>query len=210
MVNVTTGIINYPNDLIAIRLASINQILDPWVYILLRKGLIDKVLHYVKKIACCFTTSSTEERVNNVHLPHSFKYNTKRRFKPSGNRNIQVSIRGRTPVDANLSPDNHIHVAQTQPALVPPAAPPPEIKISSNWERTVSQSPEDAQEGDEVRIEVRHGEDHKGDSHTESDESDVFLDANASSGCFSQTFASFKNNRRHTSLPGLKTLNRHR
>lgn len=42
LINQTTGRLNYRADLIGVRLASINQILDPWVYILLRKSVIIK------------------------------------------------------------------------------------------------------------------------------------------------------------------------
>lgn len=48
LINQTTGRLNYRADLIGVRLASINQILDPWVYILLRKSVIVKCFKIFK------------------------------------------------------------------------------------------------------------------------------------------------------------------
>ncbi|ESP05504.1 hypothetical protein LOTGIDRAFT_73186, partial [Lottia gigantea] len=47
--NQVTGKTNRAKDLISVRLASINQILDPWLYILLRKAMIVKVLGRIKR-----------------------------------------------------------------------------------------------------------------------------------------------------------------
>lgn len=45
--------IDLRTDLLMIRLASMNQILDPWVYILLRREVVWKVASTLKKIFCC-------------------------------------------------------------------------------------------------------------------------------------------------------------
>lgn len=45
-----TGRVNYAADLIGVRLASINVILDPWLYILLRKSVIVKICRFIKNI----------------------------------------------------------------------------------------------------------------------------------------------------------------
>ncbi|KAL4236770.1 Prostaglandin E2 receptor EP4 subtype [Mactra antiquata] len=50
LINQATGRINYAADLIGVRLASINVILDPWLYILLRKSVIVKAFKFVKNI----------------------------------------------------------------------------------------------------------------------------------------------------------------
>ncbi|MEE6458100.1 hypothetical protein FKM82_000175 [Ascaphus truei] len=49
-------------DLQAIRIASVNPILDPWIYILLRKTVLSKV---IEKIKCLFC------RIGGVRRPHS-------------------------------------------------------------------------------------------------------------------------------------------
>ncbi|XP_075040241.1 prostaglandin E2 receptor EP4 subtype [Mixophyes fleayi] len=49
-------------DLKAIRIASVNPILDPWIYILLRKTVLSKV---IEKIKCLFC------RIGGVRRPHS-------------------------------------------------------------------------------------------------------------------------------------------
>ncbi|XP_020639301.2 prostaglandin E2 receptor EP4 subtype [Pogona vitticeps] len=49
-------------DLQAIRIASVNPILDPWVYILLRKTVLSKAIEKVKCLFC---------RIGGAHRPHS-------------------------------------------------------------------------------------------------------------------------------------------
>ncbi|KAL0193253.1 hypothetical protein M9458_011549, partial [Cirrhinus mrigala] len=39
-------------DLMAIRIASVNPILDPWIYILLRKTVVQKILEKIKCLFC--------------------------------------------------------------------------------------------------------------------------------------------------------------
>ena len=53
LINQITGRINYAADLIGVRMASINQILDPWLYILLRKRVIVKVVMNVANFILC-------------------------------------------------------------------------------------------------------------------------------------------------------------
>lgn len=53
--------VNLRTDLLMIRLASLNQILDPWVYILLRREVVWRVGHTVKKI---FTAKSKCDEQN--------------------------------------------------------------------------------------------------------------------------------------------------
>ncbi|KAK3576170.1 hypothetical protein CHS0354_016978 [Potamilus streckersoni] len=48
LINQITGQISYPTDLIGVRMAGINQILDPWLYILLRKAIIMKGFRFIK------------------------------------------------------------------------------------------------------------------------------------------------------------------
>ena len=45
--------IDLRTDLLMIRLASMNQILDPWVYILLRREVVWQVVSTIKKLCCC-------------------------------------------------------------------------------------------------------------------------------------------------------------
>lgn len=70
LINQTTGRLNYKADLIGVRLASINQILDPWVYILLRKSVIVKCFKTFKN----FITS--EFTGHSKTLKESTKYVT--------------------------------------------------------------------------------------------------------------------------------------
>lgn len=50
---ITTGKENKLLDLAVIRLASLNQTLDPWLYILMRRSFLLKVSRTVKRIVCC-------------------------------------------------------------------------------------------------------------------------------------------------------------
>lgn len=60
LINQITGRVNYAADLIGVRMASINQILDPWLYILLRKRVIVKVVLYLINLALCRRTVSAK------------------------------------------------------------------------------------------------------------------------------------------------------
>ncbi|XP_064604570.1 prostaglandin E2 receptor EP4 subtype-like [Liolophura sinensis] len=52
LINLTTGVVNPRADLLAVRLASINQILDPWFYILLRRSVLVKLVSPFKTVFC--------------------------------------------------------------------------------------------------------------------------------------------------------------
>ena len=58
LINQITGRVNYAADLIGVRMASINQILDPWLYILLRKRVIVKIVIYIGNLILCRKTIS--------------------------------------------------------------------------------------------------------------------------------------------------------
>lgn len=60
LINQISGRVNYAADLLGVRMASINQILDPWLYILLRKRVIVKVVIYLINLALCRRTVSAK------------------------------------------------------------------------------------------------------------------------------------------------------
>ncbi|OWF34813.1 Prostaglandin E2 receptor EP4 subtype [Mizuhopecten yessoensis] len=72
VVTMATGRHNYVIDLTVIRLASLNQMLDPWIYILLRKTILDKLKLSFKKVFCfCCPTQEVEEGTDqNAHAHH--------------------------------------------------------------------------------------------------------------------------------------------
>ncbi|XP_060082196.1 prostaglandin E2 receptor EP4 subtype-like [Ylistrum balloti] len=72
IVTIATGSHNYIVDLTVIRLASLNQTLDPWIYILLRKTILDKLNRSFRKICCfCCPASEVEEgQDQNAHAHH--------------------------------------------------------------------------------------------------------------------------------------------
>lgn len=53
--------------LIAVRLASLNQILDPWVYLLLRKILLQKFCQVANAVCSC---SKNGQKVQTISLSH--------------------------------------------------------------------------------------------------------------------------------------------
>ncbi|XP_069740066.1 LOW QUALITY PROTEIN: prostaglandin E2 receptor EP4 subtype-like [Narcine bancroftii] len=55
-------------DLRAIRIAAINPILDPWIYILLRKAVLNKLVEKLKLLFCRLGTRSSRSRGNFRHL----------------------------------------------------------------------------------------------------------------------------------------------
>ncbi|XP_052774749.1 prostaglandin E2 receptor EP2 subtype-like isoform X1 [Mya arenaria] len=78
LINQTTGRVNYRADLMGVRLASINQILDPWLYILLRRSVIIKVFRTIKGIVTFTSTIDKKSRHHNSkfitdHDPNSIK-----------------------------------------------------------------------------------------------------------------------------------------
>ncbi|XP_076615097.1 prostaglandin E receptor 4 (subtype EP4) b [Chaetodon auriga] len=50
--NQTEGPLAFNEDLLAIRMASVNPILDPWIYILLRKTVVLKLMEKIKCLFC--------------------------------------------------------------------------------------------------------------------------------------------------------------
>lgn len=52
IINQVTGVTNRKADLLGVRFAGINQILDPWLYVLLRKALILKIVKYLHWKIC--------------------------------------------------------------------------------------------------------------------------------------------------------------
>lgn len=52
IINQITGVTNRSADLLGVRFAGINQILDPWLYVLLRKALILKIVKYLHWKIC--------------------------------------------------------------------------------------------------------------------------------------------------------------
>ncbi|OWF34923.1 prostaglandin E2 receptor EP4 subtype-like [Mizuhopecten yessoensis] len=52
IVNQVTGVTNHRVDLMVLRLLAINQILDPWLYILLRRAQLLKILNNIKLKIC--------------------------------------------------------------------------------------------------------------------------------------------------------------
>lgn len=59
--------VNLRTDLLMIRLASLNQILDPWVYILLRREVVWKLGSTLKKLC------SRQSKENEMHALHTFQ-----------------------------------------------------------------------------------------------------------------------------------------
>ena len=73
LITIATGEPNYYVDLVTIRLASLNQTLDPWLYILLRKSFITKLIRTTKRMFCVprFKTSDREDIYDrNIHAHH--------------------------------------------------------------------------------------------------------------------------------------------
>lgn len=56
--------VNYPADLMVIRMACLNQILDPWVYILFRKEFLFQILNFLKWIFCLKKEAIVDHRQN--------------------------------------------------------------------------------------------------------------------------------------------------
>ncbi|XP_041042841.1 prostaglandin E2 receptor EP4 subtype-like [Carcharodon carcharias] len=58
-------------DLMAIRIASVNPILDPWIYILLRKAVLTKLLEKIKCLFCKLGGRAPHANSSSQHLrPH--------------------------------------------------------------------------------------------------------------------------------------------
>ncbi|XP_078657940.1 prostaglandin E2 receptor EP4 subtype-like [Branchiostoma floridae x Branchiostoma belcheri] len=61
--NTSGGAVNHAADLLAINMASINQILDPWVYILFRKELLILFFRFLRVILCGKARMSIEPSI---------------------------------------------------------------------------------------------------------------------------------------------------
>ncbi|KAL3867726.1 hypothetical protein ACJMK2_040589 [Sinanodonta woodiana] len=64
LINQITGQMNYATDLISVRMAGINQILDPWLYILLRKAMIMKAFRFLKNFITAKGKYQSPSRTN--------------------------------------------------------------------------------------------------------------------------------------------------
>ncbi|XP_069128172.1 prostaglandin E2 receptor EP2 subtype-like [Argopecten irradians] len=74
IVNQVTGITNHKVDLIVLRLLAINQILDPWLYILLRRAQLLKILNNIKLKICYACGGSNSFISSKQHdYPHENK-----------------------------------------------------------------------------------------------------------------------------------------
>lgn len=62
----------YP-DLKAIRIASVNPILDPWIYILLRKTVVQKILEKIKCLFCRIGGRSHRRNTTDFHCGNDLR-----------------------------------------------------------------------------------------------------------------------------------------
>lgn len=67
---------NYDWDLLALRFLSINPILDPWVFAILRPP----VLRVLRSVLCCQLSPGSQD----VHTPSPAKTKLETRLDPSG------------------------------------------------------------------------------------------------------------------------------
>ncbi|KAL8573972.1 hypothetical protein ACOMHN_029419 [Nucella lapillus] len=65
--NQITGKVDYKQDLISVRLASINQIIDPWMYVIFRKGTFLKLLRRLR----LFLTNRKQGAMSSMKQSHS-------------------------------------------------------------------------------------------------------------------------------------------
>ncbi|KAK3090041.1 hypothetical protein FSP39_008745 [Pinctada imbricata] len=73
LVTIISGVPNHFVALVTVRLASINQTLDPWMYILLRKSIIRKICRFGRRVFCVKhqrTGDSDEIQDRNFHARH--------------------------------------------------------------------------------------------------------------------------------------------
>ncbi|CAH1772550.1 unnamed protein product [Owenia fusiformis] len=99
LINEITQVRDNKQDLISLRLASVNQILDPWVYILMRKALIEKVLACMRRILCTNRVCGPEMHSNSsIQMPaQTFKSFTFRNTTFKQNTTIkQTKLNGVT------------------------------------------------------------------------------------------------------------------
>ena len=137
LINQITGETNYKQDLISVRLASINQIIDPWMYIILRKNTFFKFLKRIKqfitrgKSSC---SNSVHSRSNNRHHQSLLNQVSRRQSGPSGVRHSVHNDGDNAVADEEQSADQLLsHGVSRQPMLPPPSAgAPDDIELSLN------------------------------------------------------------------------------
>uniref|UniRef100_A0A8W8N854 Uncharacterized protein n=1 Tax=Magallana gigas TaxID=29159 RepID=A0A8W8N854_MAGGI len=66
LINTSGARPNYKTDLLALRMASWNQILDPWLYILLRKEMLTRIYIFYRKkrYGVVFVTPASSESLS--------------------------------------------------------------------------------------------------------------------------------------------------
>lgn len=66
LINTSGARPNYKTDLLALRMASWNQILDPWLYILLRKEILTRIYIFYRKkrYGVVFVTPASSESLS--------------------------------------------------------------------------------------------------------------------------------------------------
>lgn len=91
-------------DLLAIRFASTNPILDPWIYILLRKAVLSKVVENIKCLFCR-SDSRGQQTQNSLLCINGQQFSS--RDSPSGvSRELQdVSSTSQTSLNLAKAPD---------------------------------------------------------------------------------------------------------
>ncbi|XP_064604553.1 prostaglandin E2 receptor EP4 subtype-like [Liolophura sinensis] len=62
LINLTTGAVNPRADLLSIRLASVKQLLDPWLYILLRRSVLVKLVSPFKAVFHGFRSKGVQKQ----------------------------------------------------------------------------------------------------------------------------------------------------
>lgn len=70
LVNQVTGVTNHKVDLMVLRFLAINQILDPWLYILLRRAQIVKILNHMK-IKICYACGGGSSIISSKQYEYS-------------------------------------------------------------------------------------------------------------------------------------------
>ncbi|XP_061175011.1 prostaglandin E2 receptor EP3 subtype-like [Saccostrea echinata] len=69
LITITSGKPNYPMDLTTVRMASFNQTLDPWIYIILRRSLFKRFKKLFQRMVCC-EQSRPEVQKRHAHDNH--------------------------------------------------------------------------------------------------------------------------------------------
>ncbi|XP_074642679.1 prostaglandin E2 receptor EP3 subtype-like [Tubulanus polymorphus] len=94
IINEVTHVTDRVADLTAVRLASINQILDPWLYILIRKSIILKVKRCIERIIYRLSSSarSTTSPKRDIEIQQRTLPSNKKRFFIKQKLEISVGI----------------------------------------------------------------------------------------------------------------------